>query len=246
MAAAGSMGAQNISGVNPASGYLSYIFTLPAGISQANITAVYAAGVYSMNSAGIAEYLEPPSCTDGTTSVNFFGANVSQLPLTGTSVLFGSVPTVSSVSCKLDAEGSGYIYPGTGGYLGAGGGFALYVYYTGTPIAPPPTQVIVWSPLQINNGNLTLAVPYNVGYDWSNTNSYNVTIPAYLAPGNAIAPGSEIVLEVSNSNTSTTVTVNANGTVRPVRLKDGVTLPAVGDIAGNGSGGIGTTRSAET
>ena len=236
---AGSMNAHNISGVNPASGYLSYIFTLPAGISQANITAVYAAGVYSMNSAGISEYLEPPSCTDGTTSVNFFGANVSQLPLTGTSVLFGSVPTVSSVSCKLDAEGSGYIYPGTGGYLGAGGGFALYVYYTGTPIAPPPTQVIVWSPLQINNGNLTLAVPYNVGYDWSNTNSYNVTIPAYLAPGNAIAPGAEIVLEVQNSNTSTTVTVNANGTVRPVRLKDGVTLPAIGDIASNGSGGLG-------
>ena len=235
---AGSMNAQNISGLNPASGYLSYIFTLPAGISQANITAVYAAGVYSIASAGD-QYLEVPSCTDGTTSVYFFGASVSQLPLTGTSVLFSSVPTVSSVSCKLDAEGSSYIYPGTGGYLAAGGGFALYVYYTGTPIATPPTQVSVWSPLQINNGNFTLALPYNVGYDWSNTNSYNVTIPAYLAPGNSIAPGSEIVLEVSNSNTSTTVTVNVNGTVRPVRLKDSVTLPAVGDIAGNVGGGIG-------
>lgn len=235
---AGSMNAQNISGLNPASGYLSYIFTLPAGISQANITAVYAAGVYSIASAGD-QYLEVPSCTDGTTSVYFFGASVSQLPLTGTSVLFSSVPTVSSVSCKLDAEGSSYIYPGTGGYLAAGGGFALYVYYTGTPIATPPTQVSVWSPLQIHNGNFTLAVPYNVGYDWSNTNSYNVTIPAFLAPGNSITPGSEIVLEVSNSNTSTTVTVNANGTVRPVRLKDSVTLPAVGDIAGNVGGGIG-------
>ena len=235
----GSMGAQNISGLNPANGQLSFNFTLPAGISQANITAVYAAGVYSMTSAGIDEILEIPSCTDGTTSVSFFGAPVGQLPLTGTSVLFSSVPTVSSVTCELDAQGSGYIFPGTGGYLAAGGGFALYVYYTGTPIAPPPTQVIVWSPLQINNGNLTLAVPYNVGYDWSNTNSYNVTIPAYLAPGKAIAPGSEIVLEVSNSNTSTTVTVNANGTVRPVRLKDGVTLPSVGDIASNGGGGIG-------
>ena len=207
---------------------VTFDFTLPSFIVQANITAVYQSS-NSVSSGNTHYNLGGLTCTPGThyADPQVGGAPYvwGQQPYTAS---WGSVPTVNSVTCSATGAGS------VGGTLGqtSYSQVGLYIYYTGT--APPGSNAIpVNPPLAYSPGfGLSLSLPYSVGWDFTNTNSYVVTIPALSSPTSVYSTGQSITLMATNGSTSTTPTVQVNGITATVQKCGGNAL-ASGDIVAN-------------
>jgi hypothetical protein len=186
-------------------------FTLPSYVLQSNITAVYA--VASTSSSGNEHYaLVGLDCGPGPHYVTpQGGSGLNSWSLQQVSMLWGSVPAISSVSCVTSGGAT------IGGGLGSSevAAVGLYVFYTGA--APPAdTNAQTAWPLTYTTPYLSISFPYDVATDPINTNAYVATVPAYLNLANTTAAtgppvDTTVSLVVSNPSTSTTPTLAVNG-----------------------------------
>jgi hypothetical protein len=173
---------------------------LPSYIDPANVTAIYAVGLYTevnyfayngiLNAPGFAA-----SVTFNCGGQNLLSSSVVLTTLTGAT--FGT----STCFAKLAANYSGgaFMNVSLAGY---------YVYYTGT--APPADNTVkVVSPLYYNASTkqLGLTWPFDGASDTGTTNALAVTIPAGTP-----SMWSEVKVSAAHANTSTTPTLNVNGT----------------------------------
>jgi len=209
----------NSGSLSPCSNTTTYTFTLPAGVTQGQVTAVYEQLTSSFT--GYAGSYGIASCTDGPDMRVPFNTGLQ----TAQGGPFSPLPTISTMSCVFNLQSSG------GNPLGATvqvSSLVLYVYYTGTPVSSP-SGTTIYPPLLTYNGGLGISLPLASAVDLTNTNSYNVTVPAYAFP-NQFSINDDIWLTVTNANTSTTPTIALNGSNAYTVVKSSGAL-AVGDIA---------------
>lgn len=91
----------------------------------------------------------------------------------------------------------------------------MIVYYTGTPVPNNTPAINFAAPLYWNSAlNVVgLQIPFNTGVDFGSANSYQVSIPTLLVPGQTQyvpAVGTQIVVTPANTNTSAS-TIEVNG-----------------------------------
>lgn len=184
--------------------------TLPSGIATNSVTAIYGGfvsttqcAVSTANNCGFwAQTINGSPVGPGTDSwpLATYAINLCSGGACG-SFNYSAVQWIVSNDSTLDWAGNPP-YGGSGTFQPV-----LFVYYTGTPVTPP-NQVIVQPPLDYNQDNLSLPLPFNIGFDSGTSTAYVVNVPAFSGP---VQPGTTIDFYPLNNNSSTTPTMNFNG-----------------------------------
>lgn len=206
----GGIGCAPSGSLNPCGATISFAWTLPSYVIQANITSVYI--VTSTFSGGTHDYdVNGLGCLGSPVDPQQ-GSSINSWSSQGWTYHFSSVPTVNTLTCTASANAS----LNTGPYGSSGWSPVLYVYYTGT--APPAGSALIYvaPPLQFADNTLSLILPDNGAFDYTGTNTYNAIVPAFsnpLSPSTAQGPtiNSTVVLTVAHGSTSTAPTLNING-----------------------------------
>lgn len=103
----------------------------------------------------------------------------------------------------------------------------MIVYYTGTPVTNSTPSINFAAPLYWNSALdvVGLQIPFNYGLDSGSANSYQVSIPTLLVPGQTQyipAVGTQIVITPANTNTAaSTLTINGYGVVAITKASAG-------------------------
>jgi hypothetical protein len=173
---------------------------LPSYIDPANVTAIYAVGLYTETNYRIwNDLMMAPgqvaivNFTCG--GVDLTANSVVLTPLTGAT--FGSTTCFAKLSANY--SGGAFMNVSLAGY---------YVYYTGT--APPADNTVkVVGPLYYNASTkqLGLTWPFNAAVDTGSADAMAVAILAGTP-----SAGSDIWVSPAANNATTTPTLNANGT----------------------------------
>ena len=184
------------------------------GLTQAQVTAVYGTEVLSAGTIGISQTVAA-SCggsnltlASGQALVNTFPA--FSFPTQQVTTANLGAATVDSLTCTTIA-GHGFVNPGgtTNVNVGLAG---AWVEYSGSPVTPNPT-VNFASPLVWNASlnSVLLPLPYDWATDTGTANTYVVSNPAYITPGQSYvpSPGTSLWFTPANANTSAS-TLNFN------------------------------------
>jgi hypothetical protein len=209
--------------------------TLPGYITATNVDAVYGGMVSGITCS------PSNNCGEWYNQVNSTNIN----GLGGSSAPFGTYYTASPLATGSAAQTFNYagvtwlaqnqatatwLQPPFGGTEYAMP--VLFVDYTGT--APPAQEgVNVAPPLLLNQGTLSLLLPDNAGSDIGSVNQYVVNLPGYSNGYAYTAPGTNICVNILNTNTVTNPTLDFNGigNITILNAKGGAI--AVGDIVAN-------------
>jgi parallel beta-helix repeat protein len=196
-----------------------FSFGLPAGLTQPQITAVYAQA--TSNWSGTAGTYTSGECDSAD-----LRSTLNDGTQTQTSTNLGT-PTINTLTCTFNLQSSGTNHVGSTIQLS---GVTLYAYYTGSTVQSP-SSLYVYPPLLVSNGNLGISFPYNFGQDTTSTNNYNVILFGYDFP-NQIAPGDDAWVSVTNANTgASTLTVNGGTTLSILKSSTGTLVAlAANDI----------------
>ena len=173
----------------------------------------------SGSSTGVVDQAGPSvSCTvpgGGTTGFAF--GNTGNFP---TSSFFATwaegQPTAATVPGIICTAITGTIDNSTGPRVFNVDQFNLIVTYTGTPI-PNPTVISIAPPLTFNTASNLLGFNpvYNVGTSGGSGDAYTLTLPALVAsteiPNLVPQNGQQVVFIPNFQNTTTTPTLNLNG-----------------------------------
>lgn len=192
---------------------------LPAGVSIANVTAVYpfvvSGGTIDNPYTGSGNSLDTDCSGTGVTlhtSIGDLGFGTSiTSPLTqytSSTSLSVSQANFDAMTCSISSGmvDSGIGQPrtitGTASLVGA------YVYYTGTPVTQP-SQIYVKAPLLYNSSDSTLSLPlpYDAAVDFGTVNAYAIENDAFTQA----VGGLKATFCALHASTSTTPTLNLNG-----------------------------------
>jgi hypothetical protein len=173
---------------------------LPSYIDPANVTAVYAVGEYTEVNFNMYNSILNGPGWDAFVIFNCGGFDLKQAS-TGLTGLTGATFGTATCFAKLAAN-----YSGAAAMNIPMAGF--YVYYNG-PAPPADNTVKVDGPLYYNASipQLGLTWPFDGALDTGTTDALTVTIPAGTP-----SKWSEVKVSAAHANTSTTPTLNVNGT----------------------------------
>ncbi len=184
------------------------------GLTQAQVVAVYGTEVLSVGTIGLSQTVAG-SCggsnlalASGQTLVNTSPAFSFPTQQATTATL--GVVTVDSLTCSTIAVHS-FVNPG--GTVNVNVGLAgLWVEYSGTPVTPAATvnfaAPLMWS---ASLNSVLLPLPYDWAPDTGTANTYVVSNPAYITPGQSYvpSPGTSLWFTPANANTAAS-TLNFN------------------------------------
>jgi len=211
-------------------------FALPAGVSAANVTQIFAYTMATIFGVGGAGGFDEATlvCTAGSATFTLPFSDQNPFTLQPFSISFGSTAgsSIPGITCTGSLSGGDIVSHSLSFNLDT---VALIVYYTGSPVAPSST-IAVAPPLSVNSATNTLSlnIPYDYAVASDTSDAYAVTLPAFVPP--IPQAGDRILFSPGASNTTTAPTLNVNGFgTFPIAKNPGRTALAVGDIGGNSS-----------
>jgi hypothetical protein len=211
-------------------------FQLPSGVAPSSVTEViaYISASLAGSAAGAAV-----TCTNGSTTFGIF------LPHEGNAT-FGSQPlsvvlsgvTGSQIPSITCSAGMDILDPNPPQVFSVDM-LQLLVYYTGSPVQQPDLIAIA-SPLTFNSASETLGfnTVYNYGTSGGSSDAYTLSLPALsvsLTQPNLLPQiGQEVLWTPSFANTTTSPTLNLNGSgAASITKGPGHAALASGDLNGN-------------
>ena len=221
------------------------VFTLPAGLNPANITAVYA---FSLNAFGpyVPGAVFPNTqCVGPQNTVTLYGSEAYPLTqFTGLLTVSGSwtAPDISGIVCSATVNYSVFGGAGTDVTLNEPS-VGLYVYYTGSPVTQSPSIEIA-PPLYYNSAVNILSVDTTFPFPTQDFRPLTVaTLPSARAYTNNIVlvgdgtsstdcttgGGSTPVLCVSNGTAWSSFASGGGGGVTTFNTRSGAVVPTSGD-----------------
>lgn len=207
------------------------------GLTQSRVTAVYSAEIISSSAfsgGGIPNQNQLDSaCQSDTyfytlTSGQVLEADtgfVNFVAQQGTTGNMGTGTGVDSLTCTSKATHQ--VANDGGAITMTVSSPVMIVYYSGTPVPSTSPAFNFAAPLYWNSALnvIGLQIPFNYGLDSGSANSYQVSIPTLLVPGQTQyipAVGTQIVITPANTNTAaSTLTINGYGAVAITKASAG-------------------------